>query len=170
MASPDKAKMVEIKTANRIKNLKGTGSSASAKASKADLESKGRVYTSKDVTKGAKAVEARRKIDLGKTLARAKAKTRFKEEVKSNAAPKPKTPTYGELSNIRTKLEMQQKNLKSKFPNDSVKVTHTMSDGKKITLSDVNKQLNKMNPKPKSIKDVAVPVKAATSLTEKKKK
>ena len=93
MASPDKAKMVEIKTANRIKNLKGTGSSASAKASKADLESKGRVYTSKDVTKGAKAVEARRKIDLGKTLARAKAKTRFKEEVKSKAAPKPtKTP------------------------------------------------------------------------------
>jgi hypothetical protein len=93
MPAPDKAKMVEIKTANRIKNLKGTGSSASAKASKADLESKGGVYTSKDVTKGIKAVEARRKIDLGKTLARAKAKTRFKDEVKSKAKPKPtKTP------------------------------------------------------------------------------
>jgi len=78
------------------------------------------------------------------------------------ATPKPKAPTYGELSNIRTKLEMQQKNLKSKFPNDSVKVTHTMPDGKKITLKDVNKQLNKMNPKPKSIKDVAVPVKGMT--------
>jgi hypothetical protein len=81
--------------------------------------------------------------------------------------PKPKAPTYGELSNIRTKLEMQQKNLKSKFPNDSVKVTHTMPDGKKITLSDVNKQLNKMNPKPKSIKDVAVPVKGLTKTTPK---
>ena len=78
------------------------------------------------------------------------------------ATPKPKAPTYGELSNVRTKLEMQQKNLKSKFPNDSVKVTHTMPDGKKITLKDVNKQLNKMNPKPKSIKDVAVPVKGMT--------
>jgi hypothetical protein len=89
MAVPDKAKMVEIKTANRIKNLKGTGSSASAKASKADLESKGGVYTSKDVTKGMKAVEARRKIDLGKTLARAKAKTIFKEEAKAKAKPKP---------------------------------------------------------------------------------
>jgi len=88
MAVPDKAKMVEIKTANRIKNLKGTGSSASAKASKANLESKGGVYTSKDVTKGMKAVEARRKIDLGKTLARAKAKTIFKEEVKAKATPK----------------------------------------------------------------------------------
>ena len=81
--------------------------------------------------------------------------------------PKPKAPTYGELSNIRTKLEMQQKNLKSKFPNDSVKVTHTMPDGKKITLKDVNKQLNKMNPKPKSIKDVAVPVKGLTKPTPK---
>ena len=81
--------------------------------------------------------------------------------------PKPKAPTYGELSNIRTKLEMQQKNLKSKFPNDLVKVTHTMPDGKKITLKDVNKQLNKINPKPKSIKDVAVPVKGMTKSTPK---
>jgi len=83
------------------------------------------------------------------------------------ATPKPKAPTYGELSNIRTKLEMQQKNLKSKFPNDSVKVTHTMPDGKKITLSDVNKQLNKMNPNPKSIKNVAVSVKGLTKPTPK---
>jgi hypothetical protein len=75
MPTPNKAKMVAIKTANRIKNLKSTGSSASAKASKAELEAKGGVYTSKDVTKGAKAVEVRRKIDLGKTLARANSKT-----------------------------------------------------------------------------------------------
>lgn len=91
MAVPDKAKMVEIKTANRIKNLKGTGSSSSARASKADLESKGGVYTSKDVTKGMKAVEARRRIDLGKTLARAKAKTIFKDKVKAKATPKATT-------------------------------------------------------------------------------
>ena len=83
------------------------------------------------------------------------------------ATSKPKAPTYGELSNIRTKLKMQQKNLKSKFPNDSVKVTHTMPDGKKITLSDVNKQLNKMNPNPKSIKNVAVSVKGLTKPTPK---
>jgi len=83
MASPDKAKMVEIKTANRIKNLKGTGSSSSAKASKAELEAKGGVYTSKDVTKGVKAIEARRKLDLGKTLSRAKAKTIYKDSKKA---------------------------------------------------------------------------------------
>jgi hypothetical protein len=73
--------------------------------------------------------------------------------------PNPKKPTYGELVNTRTKLEMTEKKLKSKFPNDSVKVTSKMADGKKATLKDVNKQISKANPKPKSIKDVAVPVK-----------
>ena len=113
MAVPDKAKMVEIKTANRIKNLKGTGSSSSARASKADLESKGGVYTSKDVTKGMKAVEARRRIDLGKTLARAKAKTIFKDTVKAKPTPKatvkPKKPL---TSSEKAFLEGQKKKAK----------------------------------------------------------
>jgi hypothetical protein len=81
--------------------------------------------------------------------------------------PKPKAPTYGELSNIRTKLEMQEKSAKAKFPNDKVKITHTTPDGKKLTLKDVNKQLDKMNPKPLTIKDVAVPVKGLTKATPK---
>jgi uncharacterized protein YoxC len=79
--------------------------------------------------------------------------------------PAPKKPTYGELSNIKTKLEMAEKVAKSRFPKDSVKVTNKMPDGKKATLKDVNKQLNKMNPKPKSIKDVAVPVKGMSKTT-----
>ena len=73
--------------------------------------------------------------------------------------PNPKKPTYGELVNTRTKLEMAEKVAKSRFPKDSVKVTNKMPDGKKATLKDVNKQIKKINPKPKSIKDVAVPVK-----------
>jgi hypothetical protein len=124
MASPDKAKMVEIKTANRIKNLKSTGSSASAKASKAELEAKGGVYTSKDVTKGAKAVEARRKIDLGKTLARAKAKTRFKDE-----APKAKPKTLNDFLKEGKRPPIKSK----KMPSDADVIIKGYNDKKTLS-------------------------------------
>jgi hypothetical protein len=81
--------------------------------------------------------------------------------------PSPKKPTYGELSNIRTKLELAEKEAKSRFPKDKIKVTNKMADGKKATLKDVEKQMKKMNPKPKSIKDVAVPVKGLSKPTAK---
>lgn len=81
--------------------------------------------------------------------------------------PAPKKPTYGELSNIYTKLQAAEKVAKSRFPKDGVKVTHKMPDGRKLTIAQVEKELNKMNPKPKSIKDVAVPVKGLTKATPK---
>ena len=83
------------------------------------------------------------------------------------ATAKPKAPTYGELSNIRTKLELAKKEAKSRFPKDKVKVTNKMADGKKATLKDIDKQMKKMNPNPKSIKDVAVPVKGLSKPTAK---
>jgi small-conductance mechanosensitive channel len=81
--------------------------------------------------------------------------------------PAPKKPTYGELANVRTKLEMAEKVAKSRFPNDSVKVTNKMADGKKATLKEIEKQMKKMNPKPRSLKDMAVPVKGLSKATPK---
>ena len=53
-----------------------------------------------------------------------------------------KKPTYGELSNIATKLKLQEEAIKLKFPNDEVKVNHVYPDGTKTNLGEVTKQLN----------------------------